>query len=115
MKSFVRMLGRLAVIALTAALFSGLITLYARTMHAPVNRGRGPGDRRGRNIRRDGFGRDGSGNPGQRSDRPGLPDRPDQPRRPDLPEPRRFPEIIKQSALLAVVTFAGRRFLRLRL
>jgi hypothetical protein len=103
MKPFARILSRIAIIATAAALFAGLTTIYARTLHPPVFRAPGPGDRRDRRGR------------GDRGDRVERGDRRDPRRRPDTPQPARFPEILKESGFFALVTFAGRRILRLRL
>ncbi len=115
-KQFARILGRIAIIALAVAFFAGLTTIYARTMRPPVNRGRGPGDRRGRQFNGDDRrGRDNRDftkrrGPGDDRGEPG-----DLRRRPDQPQLVRFPDIFKEGALFALVTFAGRKILRLRL
>ncbi len=96
-------------IAVAAALFIGLVTLYARTMHPPSAQDRARFDQRGRGDRPDRFNR---GNRRGRGDRgEGGDDR----KRPNNAELSRFPEIFKEGGLFAVVTFAGRRILRLRL
>ena len=103
MKPFARMLGRIAIIAIAAALFAGLTSIYARIMRPRIYRNPPPGDRRDQRAR------------GAPRDRRGRGELADPRRRSDTPQLSRIPEVFQEVVLFALVTFAGRKILRLRL